>query len=127
MPKKKDDNNVKTKQLPREVKTLSGVDKEISSLDLNVQIRLLSILNARIAHGLPAGVPTETLMGGAKKYRIVELKIKGKDSVRCFYSIEEPGLLLVATVFLKKTNGQPIDEINLAVSRIKAYKKQQKN
>jgi len=125
MPNKKDDLHVKTnrsvKKKPREVVLLSGVKKGMSNLDISFQIQLMSILNTRIAFGLDPGVKVDFVQGRAKKYGVMELKIKGKDALRCFYSIDQPGLLLVAKVFLKKINGQPDNEIKLAVERIATY------
>lgn len=130
MTKKKDTKNVKTKTeaetLPREVVYLPGVEKEISSLDTAYQIQLKSILHSRIAHGLHPGVDTEKLQGKAKGTGLIELKIKSTESVRCFYSLVESGLVLVAIVFLKKQNDQANPEIKLAVKRLKAYKQQKK-
>lgn len=130
MKTKKDTKNVKTesvaKTAPRKVEYLSGVEKEISNLDVEYQIQLKSILHARIAHGLHPGVVTENLQGKAKGTGLIELKIKSTESVRCFYSLKESGLVLVASVFLKKKDDQANPEIKLAVKRLKAFKLQKK-
>lgn len=128
MTKKKDSKNVKAeavaKAAPRTVEYLPGVEKEISKLDVAYKIQLKSILHSRIAHGLHPGVDTENLQGKAKGTGLIELKIKSTESVRCFYSVKEEGLVLVAIVFLKKQNDQADQEIKLAVKRFKAFKRQ---
>lgn len=130
MSKKKGQTNVSaktvTKNLPREVTFLGGAKKELSNLEEDYKIRLSSILYQRLAYDIKPDVGTEKLKGKAQGTGLIELKIKSKDSVRCFYSVSEPGLVLVAIVFLKKQEDQATEEINLAVKRVKEYKQQKK-
>lgn len=130
MTKKKDTKHVNpkssaAKKLPREVIYL-GPEKEIESLTLDDQVRLKTILHTRVAHEIEVGVPTEVLQGAAKGTGLIELKIKSKESIRCFYSLKESGLVLVAIVFVKKQNDQADKEIRLAVKRIKDFKRKKK-
>lgn len=130
MTKKKDTKHVNPKSaskktLPRDVIYL-GSDKEIESLHLDYQVRLKTIIHTRIAHGIEVGEPTEVLQGAAKGTGLIELKIKSKESIRCFYSLKESGLVLVAIVFVKKQNDQANKEIKLAVKRISDFKRKKK-
>lgn len=130
MSKKKDAKNVNTKPSDKEhaARTVIylGPNKEVDGLDISDQVSLKSILHTRIAHELPPGVPTENLQGAAKGTGLIELKIKSKDSIRCFYSLKESGLVVVAIVFVKKTDGQAVKEIQLAVKRLKAFQNKKK-
>ena len=130
MTKKKDikhvaDKSASKKTLPREVIFL-GPEKETNSIDLKYQVQLRTILHTRIAYDISAGVPTEVLQGAAKGTGLIELKIKSKESIRCFYTLKECGLVLVAIVFVKKQNDQPDKEIKLAVKRLSDFKRKKK-
>ena len=131
MTKKKGTDNVKPNPtpkkatLPRKVVYLSGTEKEMRGLDLKYQIQLKTIIHTRLAYDLPPGVEVERLQGAAKGKKLDELKIKSKESIRCFYSLKDDSVI-VTIVFVKKQEGQADKEVKLAVQRLKDYEKQKK-
>ncbi|WP_454710507.1 hypothetical protein [Delftia acidovorans] len=131
MTRKKEKSNVssntpeKGKNLPRKIVYLSGTEKEIEGLAPEYQIALKTIIHTRLAYDLAPGVSVERLQGAAKGKKLDELKIKSKESVRCFYSLRDDSVL-VAIVFAKKQEGQATKEIKIAIKRLKDYEKQKK-
>jgi phage-related protein len=94
-------------------------------LDLKYQIQLKTIIHTRLAYDLHPGVEVERLQGVAKGKKLDELKIKSKESIRCFYSLKDDSVL-VTIAFVKKQEGQADKEVKLAVQRLKDYEKQKK-
>ena len=109
--------------LPRKVVYLPGTEKEMRGLDLKYQIQLKTIIHTRLAYDLHPGVEVERLQGVAKGKKLDELKIKSKESIRCFYSLKDDSVL-VTIAFVKKQEGQADKEVKLAVQRLKDYEKQ---
>lgn len=103
-----------------EVVTLNEkVDKQIEALPLSLRVELLQDLELLMEFGNTLGMPHSKSLGGG----LFELRVMARDGIaRAFYTFEKDRLIIILSVFVKKSQKTPQNEIERARELLKNLK-----
>jgi len=82
------------------------------------QAKLLRIISYAEIYGLQSILPHVKKLSGTPLW---EIRILGKDNIRAFYAVVRNNSIIIIHGFIKKTQKTPPREVNLALSRLKEW------
>lgn len=97
------------------------VSQFLDSLNKKQQSKVLRIFQYIKVYGLSAILPHTKKLSGTPLW---EIRILGEDNIRIFYVILIQNTVLILHGFIKKSQKTPPKEIQIALSRLKQWKKQ---
>jgi len=90
----------------------------LDSLTKQQQTKALRIITYIEEYGLQAVIPHVKKLVGTPLW---EIRILGKDNIRVFYVLAQENIVLILHGFIKKKQGTPFREIDLALKRYKDW------
>lgn len=102
-----------------EIEFYRGVEEDILNLPTKIQARMIRLLELMEVHGANLGPPHTEAMGNG----LFEIRAKAKEGIgRGLFCYLEGQHIYVLSVFVKKSNKTPKQEIELARERLKEVK-----